>query len=108
MKANKWKSMISILFVVGLPTFSWAEVHVASGARVTNMGTYAHGSMFVNFDKAMQGCPTARIDVPANHPAFKVTLATALSAKMTNKTLTIASDLCGQLNQNGDSYLLLE
>lgn len=65
-------------------------------ARVVNFGTYGNGNVFLTLDQSIDepGCSMPYIELPANGPATKVTLATAALAVATNATIKVQTDGC--------------
>jgi hypothetical protein len=65
-------------------------------ARVLNLGTYGNGNVFISLDQTIDepGCSLPYIELPANGPATKATLATAALALATGATVKVQTDGC--------------
>lgn len=82
-----------VLSLFGTPFAAGAPQIVA---KVTYIGTYGNGRLFVGLDTQIQeaGCPNARFDVAADHPQIKNWTAVAIAAIASGKTVGVQTSGC--------------
>jgi len=82
-------------------------------AKVTKVGTYGDGRLFVAVDTQIlePGCPNARFDVAQGHPQLTNWTAVALSAIASGKSVSIQTNGCmgafPTTSQTTDSFFYL-
>lgn len=78
-----------------------------SETRVVYAGVYGSGDVYIAFDKVIPNCTTSRIDLPASSPIAKLSLAIAMTAQATGKTITLKPFDCKTMDTTKGSYIYL-
>lgn len=108
---KKIAGAVCLLFVA-----TQTSVAIANGpavvAKVKQVGTYEHGSVFVFFDRPISTCSdTNRLDVEATIPAVKAVFAVATTAFATGSSVVVHPGACNgtkpTFTTDGDSYIYL-
>ena len=81
-------------------------------AKVTGVGTYDNGAIYVFFDRAISSCNSAgRIDLGTSHVAKQQVLAIAMTAFTAGKSVKVHPGSCDgskpKFEDIGDSYFYL-
>jgi len=81
-------------------------------AKVTGVGVYGNGAVYVFFDRAISSCTTAsRMDLPTHHPAKKYVQSIAMTAFATRKSVKVHPSSCDgntpKFDSSDESYFYL-
>lgn len=99
--------------IAAMQLLLWPSMSSAVTAKVTAVGTYQTGAVFVYFDRPVADCSTVpRIDIPVGDPSIKHVLAVATAAFATDSNVEVRVGACaGQYphwSSAGDTYIYLK